>query len=258
MNILRKISLADLVTLTNGLLGFLAILYLFDGGERAYSIATTLIFLAIFTDGVDGYVARRTQSKHHLGAYFDSMSDTVSFCFAPAILIYANFYDVGRGTAFEDLKNFVTMLVSSAAFLLGVIRLAQFSYLKEDELAHFEGICTPAMTYFIIIFVMLFHEARQYRGYDVDYIVLVVIIILSTLMLSGFHYPKIRGRIVPVALLALILAIVSSLMQCFWDSDLKYIPTGLSFLLIVLYFLSPVFDWAKKQRNHTKTSSQQE
>ena len=255
MNILKKISSADLVTLTNGLLGFLAILYLFDGGKRAYSIATTLIFLAIFSDGLDGYVARRTKSKHHLGAYFDSMSDTVSFCFAPAILIYANFYDIGRGTAFEDLKNFVTMLATSTIFLLGVIRLAQFSYLKEDELPHFEGICTPAMTYFIIVFVMLFHDAPRYHGYNVDYVVLVVIIVLSTLMLSGFHYPKVRGRIVPVALLALVLAMVSSLMQYFWKSDLRYVPMGLSFVLIILYFLYPVFDLMKKKRDSSKTSS---
>jgi len=234
MKILKKISLADLVTLTNGLFGFLAILYLFDGGELAYSVATTLIFLAIFSDGLDGYVARRTQTKHHLGVYFDSMSDTVSFCFAPAILIYANFYSVSRGTAFEDLQNFVAMVASSAVFLLGVIRLAQFSYLKEDELPHFEGICTPAMTYFIIIFVMLFQ--------DLVYFCLVAIIVLSILMLSGFHYPKIRGRIVPVALVAIILAVVSSLAQYFWDSELKYIPLWLSFLLIVLYFLYPVLD----------------
>ena len=236
---IKKIAPADLVTLGNGLLGFLAILYLFDGGERAYIIATTLLFLAILTDGFDGYVARHTKTRHHLGVYFDSMSDTVSFCFAPAILIYANFYNVQRGTAFEDLQNFMTMLASSSVFILGVIRLAQFSYLKEDELPYFEGIATPAMTYFIIIFIMLFH--------DYVYFCLVVIILVSTLMLSGFHYPKVRGKVVPAALVSLLTAILSSLFQ-FKESSFRYIPMIISFLMICLYFLYPIFEKIKKEK----------
>ena len=239
MNVLKKISPADYITLSNGLMGFLAILYFFDGGDRAYIIGTTLIFLAMLADGLDGYVARRTKTKHHYGVYLDSMSDTVSFCFAPAILIYANFYDVGAGSALllQDLTNVLTMIASSAVFLLGVIRLAQFSVLGEDELNHFEGIATPAMTYFIVLFVMLFHEWGEF-----DNFVLVSIIAISALMLSEFRYPKIRGNVIPVSLVALSTAVIASLTQ-FMDTELKYIPIGISFLLVALYFLYPVVEY---------------
>ena len=57
MTALKKLSLADLFTLANALLGFLAITYVVDG---KYELAGSLIFAAILLDGLDGAVALST------------------------------------------------------------------------------------------------------------------------------------------------------------------------------------------------------
>ncbi len=240
---LKKIAPADLVTLANAILGFLAMLYLFDGGKRAFAIAGVLIFLAMLADGLDGFVARHTKSKHDLGVYFDSISDTVSFCFGPAIFIYAIFYDVDRGSALflEDGKNVLAIIASFSVFLLGVIRLAQFSVLKEDQLPYFEGLATPALTYFVVILIMCFRDIQD--PFDADYLLLIIIIVLSGLMLSEFKFPKIRGKFVHVSLVALTTGIIGSYVMFYDgqnDTQFRVIPLGISLLLILLYLASPI------------------
>jgi len=64
-----KVSWGDLFTLANGLMGFVAITFILD--DR-FLIATSLLFLSMMMDGLDGYVARRFGSKHSMGQVLDS------------------------------------------------------------------------------------------------------------------------------------------------------------------------------------------
>src|SRR4030042_432516 len=90
MTALDRVSLGDIFTLANGALGFIAIVYIFDG---SYLSATSLLLLSMVMDGLDGFMARRYGSKHSRGQVLDSISDAVSFAFAPALLVYAEFED---------------------------------------------------------------------------------------------------------------------------------------------------------------------
>ena len=102
---LAFLSPADYFSIANGAIGALAILYFIDGKMTHLMVGIGLIFIAMFLDGLDGPIARKFGSKHTLGVYVDSLADAVSFCFAPAVFVYMLFYDIDRGTAFEDLPD---------------------------------------------------------------------------------------------------------------------------------------------------------
>ena len=72
MTALDRVSLGDFFTLANGALGFIAIVYIFDG---SYLSATSLLLLSMVMDGLDGFMARRYGSKHSRGQVLDSISD---------------------------------------------------------------------------------------------------------------------------------------------------------------------------------------
>src|ERR1700741_2196106 len=50
--------------------------------------ASIAIFAAMLLDGIDGRVARLTNTQSEFGAQYDSLSDMVSFGAAPALVVY--------------------------------------------------------------------------------------------------------------------------------------------------------------------------
>ena len=53
-----------------------------------FEIAAIAIFVAMVLDGMDGRVARMTNTQSAFGEQFDSLSDMVSFGVAPALVMY--------------------------------------------------------------------------------------------------------------------------------------------------------------------------
>ena len=97
------------------LCGFASVLYaLHDQLERA----GYLILIAGFLDGLDGRIARLTNSTSEFGKEYDSLADVISFGIAPAILAYQwGLRDVGRwGWA-----------VAFLFLVAGSVRLARFN-----------------------------------------------------------------------------------------------------------------------------------
>ncbi|MCK4614396.1 MAG: CDP-alcohol phosphatidyltransferase family protein, partial [Thermoplasmata archaeon] len=185
MTLLRHFSPADYVTITNGAIGVLGILYFIDGGETHILTGTALILIALLMDGLDGAIARKFGSKHNIGVYLDSMSDSVSFCFAPAVFIYKMFYDIDRGSALENTDNFLAVAASISIATFGIVRLSLFSYFKEDKLETFLGLPTPSMALFVLTGGILFQNYAWF--------LLPATIAIGGLMLLNFPYPKIRG-----------------------------------------------------------------
>lgn len=65
--------------------GFYAIVAAMNDRFEAAAVA---IFIAMILDGLDGRVARLTNTQSEFGAEYDSLSDMVSFGLAPALIIY--------------------------------------------------------------------------------------------------------------------------------------------------------------------------
>ena len=66
--------------------GFYSVVSSHNGNFSGAAIA---ILIAMVLDGLDGRVARLTNTASEFGAEYDSMSDMVSFGVAPGFLIYA-------------------------------------------------------------------------------------------------------------------------------------------------------------------------
>jgi CDP-diacylglycerol--serine O-phosphatidyltransferase len=74
--------------------GFFAIVQAMQGDFERAAMA---IFIAMVLDGLDGRVARLTNTQSAFGAEYDSLSDMVSFGAAPALVMYEwALRDLGR------------------------------------------------------------------------------------------------------------------------------------------------------------------
>src|SRR5690554_2122518 len=78
--------LPNLFTTTELFSGFYAIVDSMNGDFVNASIA---IFVAMILDGMDGKVARLTNTQSDFGAEYDSLSDMVSFGVAPALVAFS-------------------------------------------------------------------------------------------------------------------------------------------------------------------------
>ncbi len=174
-NRLRAVSPADLVTLGAGGAGAAAIYLL--AVPRDIPAGSALILLAMLLDGLDGAVARRFGSKHHYGQVLDSISDSVSFCFAPAVLLQATYL----ASAPFLLLALASILVAS----LGVLRLIRFT-LWGHKLPTFSGLPTPATALLLTTLVALFADRW--------WITVGFALVAAILMVSPVPYPKLRGR----------------------------------------------------------------
>lgn len=183
MNHHRNLTVADMVTISNGLLGFLAITYIVDG--RFFDASITII-ICIGIDGMDGVIARYMGTSHRMGAYLDLFSDAISFCFAPALLVYSNYYDKTLGRAWESNLNMAATLVPMMMVFFGVLRLSRFAH-RESTDTFYNGLPVPAMALMLVLLISLL-------GSEMPFVVLTVAVILSSMLYSTLPYPKLRGR----------------------------------------------------------------
>src|SRR5207247_7757691 len=107
--------LPSLLTTGNLFCGFFALLLTV---ENRYTEAALAIFVAMLMDILDGRVARLMKATTQFGLEFDSLADVVSFCVAPAFLIYSFALSVLGRPAWFGAFLFV---------VCGALRLARFT-----------------------------------------------------------------------------------------------------------------------------------
>ncbi len=113
--------------------GFYAILAAIGGRYEAAAIA---IFLAMVMDGLDGRVARLTQTQSAFGAEYDSLSDMVAFGVAPALVMYV--WSLAHLGKFGWLVAFVYTAGTA-------LRLARFNtQIGSADKRYFQGLPSPA------------------------------------------------------------------------------------------------------------------
>lgn len=250
MRWLSRISGADLLTLANGFLGTLAITYILDG---EHIMASLLIFLAVIMDGLDGIVARRYGSPHEFGQFLDSISDAVSFCLAPGLIIYNNFYDKGLGNAWVSFPNAVATAGTMFFVVFGLLRLARFAG-KDFRMKSFLGLPTPASAMLVIVLCLLWgnEELNPFSMSYEPYFVIGAIVVLAFLMVSDVRYPKIRGKLSFVTGLSVGLGIFPLLAYMIVpDFDHPSVEFSIIFLILLMVYVlgGPIYEnYSKKLR----------
>jgi len=250
-----KVSFGDLFTLANGALGFVAITYILD---EKFIAATSLLFLSMIMDGLDGYIARRYGSKHSRGQVLDSISDSISFAFAPALLIYAMFREPGGVTS----TNAVVLSCAVAILATGLFRLARFTA-GGYQLPYFVGMPAPAAALLLLLLCLLFgategvEAERYYFALSREaWLVLSFALVASFLMASEIPYPKMKGKMAAATAFALLLAFTPSLAGLLVVSDqslytaFSRTATGVALALTLVYvFGGPIYEKLKGSRS---------
>src|SRR3954470_13468635 len=133
-------ALPTLFTSGNVFLGFAAVLQTFEGATEAlggnygsnnhFSLAARLLGFAVFFDGLDGRIARMTNTVSDFGRELDSLADVITFGVAPAILAWVwGFRQLGTLHG-PDMGNRVCHVGALTTFIFlvaGASRLARFN-----------------------------------------------------------------------------------------------------------------------------------
>ncbi len=168
--------LPNTLTLCGMFCGFFAILSAINGN---FLYAAWAIILANIFDGLDGWVARLTNTTTRFGIELDSLSDLVAFGVAPSIVMYKwALVPFGR-------------LGWAAAFLFvacGALRLARFNIQTGTPGSKaFKGMPIPGAATVLASIVIFYYEFwTGLPGKNVFF--LIVTIVLSLLMVSTLKY----------------------------------------------------------------------
>ena len=221
--------------------GFYAIIAAMNG---RFEIAAIAIFLAGLLDGLDGRVARLTNTQSAFGAEYDSLSDMVSFGVAPALIVY-----LWSLVHLRDVSVFMGKLGWLAAFIYATstaLRLARFNtQIGVADKRYFQGLASPAAAA-VVMGAVWVCESYDIVGQDVVYAALVLTIAAGGLMVSRFSYYSfkdfdLRERVPFVSLLAVVLIFVFLSME----------TATVLFSFFFLYMLSgpivSLFRWNRKR-----------
>ncbi len=178
--------------------GFYAVLAAVNSQFDAAAIA---IFVAMVLDGMDGRVARMTNTQTAFGAEYDSLSDMVAFGLAPALVMYV--------WALKGLGKFgwLAAFIYTAA---AALRLARFNtQVGIADKRYFQGLPSPAAA---AILAAAIWGAVEYgiNKDDVDSLVGLLTAAVGLLMVSNFRYHSFkeldfRGKVPFFALVVIML-----------------------------------------------------
>ncbi len=169
--------LPNLLTTSALFAGFYSIIAAINGRFEAAAIA---IFVAMILDGMDGRIARLTNTQSDFGVQYDSLSDLISFGLAPALLIYQwSLFNLGK-------------LGWSAAFIYtaaAALRLARFNTQAgiEDK-RYFQGLASPPAAALIAGMVWLGDSFGLSDERFAVIVTLPITVITGILMVSNVRY----------------------------------------------------------------------
>jgi CDP-diacylglycerol--serine O-phosphatidyltransferase len=180
----RGIYLLPNLFTTGGMLaGFYAIVAAIDGRFVEAAIA---VFVAGLLDGIDGRVARLTNTQSAFGVQYDSLADLVSFGLAPALVLYTWSLSLmkGYGAFWGKVGWAVAFLYAACAAL----RLARFNtQVGVIDKRYFQGLASPAAAGFTMSYVWTMADFGI-DGYRVAFVSLAVALTAALLMVSRFRY----------------------------------------------------------------------
>jgi CDP-diacylglycerol--serine O-phosphatidyltransferase len=178
--------------------GFYAILAAIKGN---FDVASIAIFAAMIMDGLDGRVARLTNTQSEFGAEYDSLSDMVSFGVAPALVMY-----LWALSGLGKLGWLAAFIYTACAAL----RLARFNtQVGIADKRFFQGLPSPAAAAIVASAVWLAVD-NELVGADLSWAAAAVTALSGLLMVSNMRYHSFkqidfRGRVSFIAAVALML-----------------------------------------------------
>ena len=171
--------LPNLFTAASAFLGVISVLASIQGN---YYMALIYIILSLLCDGLDGRVARLTNTTSKFGVEFDSLADLVAFGVAPAVFFY-----MILGSEFGKFGS----LIAAFFVVFGAIRLARFNVTTGTyEPSVFIGLPIPTAAVVSAIWTYSYYSYDFLRNFGLIFVILQAF--LGLLMVSNIRYPSFK------------------------------------------------------------------
>ncbi|MDI5890422.1 CDP-diacylglycerol--serine O-phosphatidyltransferase [Halomonas rhizosphaerae] len=217
--------------------GFFAMVAAVNGDFTTASIA---IFIAMVLDGLDGRVARLTNTQSDFGAEYDSLSDMLSFGVAPGLVAFIwILQDIGK----------TGWVVAFLYVACAALRLARFNVqIGSVDKKWFIGLPSPSAAALVAASVWTFHSFDA-DAFGFKLLMLFVVGTAGILMVSNIRYYSfkdvdLKGPVPFVFLLAIVLGFVVISIE----------PSVMLLLLFGAYVISGPAMAVMRKLKHTPTT----
>jgi CDP-diacylglycerol--serine O-phosphatidyltransferase len=204
-------ALPTMFTAGNVFLGFYALIQTFQGAMQIaaaaaganvhFEAAAIAIGVAVFLDGLDGRIARMTNTTSDFGREMDSLADVISFGIAPAVLAFAwgiEFVAAPQDWITPDALRKLGYFFSFTFLLCGAMRLARFNITKNPvpknpgrpDRKYFVGLPIPAGA--AMIASVVYFDSGPVTHWQVSAAWLALLGLLSFLMVCTWRYPSFK------------------------------------------------------------------
>lgn len=244
-------ALPTLFTAGNIFLGYISILRSFRGAMEAaagtggasdhFAIAARAIGAAVVLDGIDGRIARMTNTTSDFGREMDSLADVISFGLAPAVLAFAwgvQFIDPSlaqniRGQIF-NAGYFIAFLF----LLCGAARLARFNIQKNPipknpgrpDRKYFVGLPIPAAAA-LVAAVVYATDSQPLVWWPASVVWLALLLLLGFLMVSTWRYYSFKGINFNKAYSPLLIILAGGLIYATWNySEIVFVVLTVAYV----------------------------
>ncbi len=210
--------------------GFYSIVQAMNGRFEQAAIA---IFVAMILDGLDGRVARLTNTQSEFGAEYDSLSDMVSFGVAPALVMYS-FALKGMGKL-----GWIAAFVYCAG---AALRLARFNTMHNiEDKRWFQGLPSPAAATLVAGLVWVLVD-NHISGVDIRWLAWGITLFAGISMVTNLRFYSGKDinlkRSVPFIVIVLIALSISLV---------AIDPPIVLLLLLIAYGLSGYAIWVRQR-----------
>lgn len=168
--------LPNLFTTASLFSAFYSIVASFKG---QYEVAIISIFVGMIADGLDGRIARLTNTQSDFGAQYDSLSDMVTFGVAPSLLLYClSLQQLGK-------IGWLVAFIYTAAVAL---RLARFNVQVETaDKRYFQGLACPASAAMVSSLAWVCYK-YHWQDFSCWVSTAIIVTIAAALMISNIRY----------------------------------------------------------------------
>lgn len=224
--------LPNLFTTSALFAGFYGIVAAINGRFEAAAIA---ILVAMVFDGMDGRIARMTNTQSDFGAQYDSLADMVSFGVAPALVMYE--------WALRGLGKlgFVVAFMYAAG---AALRLARFNtQVGVADKRYFQGLPSPSAAALVGALVWFgdyigARESRLMLAAAMFVTVATALLMVSNMRYYSFKEFGLHGRVPFVTVLAVVMGFVLISIE----------PASVLLIMFGGYAVSGVFETLKQRR----------
>jgi CDP-diacylglycerol--serine O-phosphatidyltransferase len=217
-----RLGLADVVTVGNATLGFLAAFV----ATRDVTLAARIVLLAAVADGLDGVIARRRGSTP-AGPYLDSLADVASFGVAPAMLVATHATEAWP-LATSPLGYVLGLALPAIFVAMAVTRLGLYTAYDSDA-TETRGVPTTLASTILAAGVL--------AGFVGPAVLVALTGLLSALMVTRIVYPDLHAQD------ALVMGVVQVLAIVLRGRPGEVFAFALLFLALAYLGLGPRFYW---------------